>query len=77
MESDATADGERIMLFGDFAAGFLILDKVGMTIEIDPHVRDGNGKWIGARAMLAHYRNTSLVLNDNALRALVVGVVTS
>jgi HK97 family phage major capsid protein/HK97 family phage prohead protease len=77
MESDATADGERIMLFGDFAAGFLIVDKVGMTIEIDPHVRDGNGKWIGARAMLAHYRNSSKVINDNALRALVVGVVTS
>ena len=77
MESDPTADGERIMLFGDFRAGFLIVDKVGMTIEIDPHVRDGNGKWIGARAMLAHYRNSSLVLNDNALRALVVGVVTS
>jgi HK97 family phage major capsid protein/HK97 family phage prohead protease len=77
MESDATATGERIMLFGDFRAGFLILDKVGMTIEIDPHVRNGDGKWIGARAMLAHYRNTSLVLNDNALRALVVGVVTS
>jgi HK97 family phage major capsid protein/HK97 family phage prohead protease len=77
MESDPTADGERVMLFGDFRAGFIIVDKVGMTIEIDPHVRDGNGKWIGARAMLAHYRNSSLVLNDNALRALVIGVVTS
>ena len=77
MESDPTADGERIMLFGDFRAGFLIVDKVGMTIEIDPHVRDGNGKWIGARALLAHYRNSSKVINDNALRALVVGVVTS
>jgi HK97 family phage major capsid protein/HK97 family phage prohead protease len=77
MEADATADGERIMLFGDFAAGFLIVDKVGMTIEIDPHVRNGDGKWIGARAMLAHYRNSSKVINDNALRALVVGVVTS
>jgi stalled ribosome alternative rescue factor ArfA len=48
-----------------------------MTIEIDPHVRDGNGKWIGARALLAHYRNSSKVINDNALRALVIGVVTS
>jgi HK97 family phage major capsid protein/HK97 family phage prohead protease len=77
MESDPTADGERVMLFGDFKAGFLIVDKVGMTIEIDPHVRDGNGKWIGARALLAHYRNSSKVINDNALRALVIGVVTS
>ena len=77
MESDPTADGERIMLFGDFRAGFIIVDKVGMTIEIDPHVRNGDGKWVGARALLAHYRNSSLVINDNALRALVVGVVTS
>ena len=77
MESDPTAAGERIMLFGDFANGFLIVDKVGMTIEIDPHVRNGDGKWIGARALLAHYRNSSKVINDNALRALYVGVVTS
>lgn len=76
MEADYTTDGNRVVLFGDFN-NFLIVDKVGMTIEIDPHVRDGNGKWVGARALLAHYRNSSVILNHNAFRVLTIGVVTS
>lgn len=77
MESDYTTDGNDILLFGDFRAGFIIVDKVGLTVEIDPHVRNGDGKWTGQRALLMHYRNNSMVLVDNALRLLKVGVVTS
>jgi HK97 family phage major capsid protein/HK97 family phage prohead protease len=77
MESDYTTDGNDILLFGDFRAGFIIVDKVGLTVEIDPHVRNGDGKWTGQRALLMHYRNNSMVLVDNALRILKVGVVTS
>jgi HK97 family phage major capsid protein len=77
MESNFAEDDARIAIFGDFRQGFLIVDKVGMTVEIDPHVRDTNGKWTGQRALLVHWRNSSLVLIDNAFRALKVGVVTS
>jgi HK97 family phage major capsid protein len=77
MESDYTTTGNDILLFGDFSAGFIIVDKVGLTVEIDPHVRNGDGKWTGQRALLMHYRNNSMVLVDNALRILKVGVVTS
>lgn len=76
MSTDTTTDGQIVLIFGDFN-NFLIVDKIGLSIEIDPHVRDGNGKWIGKRALLAHYRNSSVILNDNAFRALVIGVVTS
>lgn len=76
MESDYTTSGNDILLFGDFS-NFLIVDKAGMAIELDPHVRDGNGKWTGQRALLAHWRNSSLILVDNAFRILKVGVVTS
>ena len=65
-----------MLLFGDFS-NFLIVDKIGLSVEIDPHVRDGDGKWIGKRALLAHYRNSSIILNDNAFRILKIGVVTS
>ena len=71
------ADGDEILIAGDFRAGFLIVDKVGLTIELDPHVRDGNGKWTGQRALLAHWRNSSVILVDNAFRLLKVGVVTT
>lgn len=76
MDSDFTTEGNDILLFGDFQ-NFLIVDKVGLSIEVDPHVRDGNGKWTGQRALLAHWRNGSVILVDNAFRLLKVGVVTS
>ena len=76
MESDFTTSGNDILLFGDFS-NFLIVDKIGLSVEIDPHVRDGDGKWTGQRALLAHYRNSSLILVDNAFRILKVGVVVS
>ena len=77
MESDFVTAAGDILLFGDFKAGFLIVDRIGLSIEIDPHVRDGDGKWTGSRALLAHWRNSSLILVDNAFRLMKVGVVTS
>jgi HK97 family phage major capsid protein len=77
MEDVFTTADARILVFGNFRTGFLIVDKVGMTVEIDPHVRNGDGKWTGQRALLVHWRNSSLVLVDNAFRALKVGVVQS
>jgi HK97 family phage major capsid protein len=77
MEDDYTTAGGDVLLFGDFQNGYIIVDKVGLTVEIDPHVRDTNGKWTGQRALLAHYRNNGMVLVDNALRLLQIGVLTS
>jgi HK97 family phage major capsid protein len=76
MEDDYTTAGSEILLFGDFNY-FLIAEKIGMSVELDPHVRDGNGKWTGQRALLAHWRNSSLILTSSAFRLLTVGVVTS
>ena len=77
MDSDYATTGNDILLFGDFQTGFIIVDKVGLALEIDPHVRNGDGNWTGQRAILAHWRNNSMVLADQALRLLKVGVVTS
>jgi HK97 family phage major capsid protein len=77
MSSDYTTDDELVLLFGDFNAGYIIVDKVGLTVEIDPHVRNTDGKWTGQRALLAHYRNNGMVLVDNALRLLKIGVIVS
>jgi HK97 family phage major capsid protein len=76
MEDDYTTSGNKILLFGDFR-NFLIVDKVGLTVEIDPHVVDGDGKHLFKRALLIHYRNTSVILNPRAFRLLVVGSVAS
>lgn len=66
MDSLATA-AARVLLFGDFSE-FLIVDRLGMTIEVNPHVVGANGRWTGQRAIVAVWRNSSLVLVDNAFR---------
>lgn len=73
---DDTTEGNLVLIYGDFNY-FLIAEKIGMTVELDPHVRDTNGKWTGERALLMHYRNSSLILADNAFRALHAGAVGS
>lgn len=70
---DATiADGNDILIVGDFR-NFLIVDRVGMSIELIPHMFNGDGNPTGTRGLWAMWRNTSLILNDNAFRKLRVG----
>lgn len=68
MDSLGDAAG-RILLFGDFRQ-FLIVDRLGMTVEVNPHVTGTGGRWTGQRAVVAVWRNSSLVLVDNAFRVL-------
>lgn len=68
----ARATANRYLLFGDFSQ-FLIVDRVGMNIEVNPHIVGANGRWTGQRAIVALWRNSSMVLVDNAFRVLVEG----
>lgn len=70
MTSDSATAGSRYLLFGDFSH-FLIVDRLGMNIELNPHVTNGSGRWTGQRSIVAVWRNSSLVLADNAFRVLV------
>lgn len=76
MESDFTTATNRIGIFGDFNQ-FLIADKVGLTVELIPHMVNGDGNPTGERGLFAYWRNSSKVLIDSAFRVLTVGVVTS
>lgn len=61
----------RVLIFGDFRAGFLIVDRLGMTIELQQHVLGATNRlWTGQRAVNAVWRNNSVVLVDNAFRVL-------
>lgn len=72
-EMDGRGPGNRYLLFGDFSE-FLIVDRIGMMVEVQPHVLGStNRRWTGQRAIVALWRNSSLVLADNAFRVLVDG----
>lgn len=63
---------EDVAVLGDFGRGFVIVDRVGLNVEVDPLVRNASGKLIGARAVYVYYRNTSKLLAANAFRLLQI-----
>jgi HK97 family phage major capsid protein len=67
--------GDKVLLMGDFGHGFLIVDRVGMNVELVPTVfgaAQGNLP-TGTRGYYAWWRNNSIVLIPNAFRLGVVG----
>jgi HK97 family phage major capsid protein len=67
--------GDKPLLMGDFGHGFLIVDRVGMNMELVPTVfgaAQGNLP-TGQRGYFCWWRNNSTVLIPNAFRLAVVG----
>ncbi len=70
METDLTTTAGRILLYGDFTK-FIIVDRVGMNIELVPHLFGTSNNFpTGQRGIYAIWRNSSLVLVENAFRFL-------
>ena len=74
----ATTSGKKIMVFGDFKTGFLIVDRVGMNMELVPQLfqqqtaGSGVGYPTGQRGYYCWWRNNSMIRANQALRMLVV-----
>jgi HK97 family phage major capsid protein len=68
----AVTNGNDILILGNFQY-FLIVDRVGMSVELVPHLVDGSGDLTGQRAIFAYWRNGSKILSSNAFRKLRVG----
>lgn len=70
--ASTVADAAKIVLFGDFS-NFLIVDRVGMTVELVPHLfATANNLPSGSRGIYAIWRNNSKILVDAAFKLLVV-----
>ena len=66
----ATTSNSKVLLQGDFQQ-FLIVDRVGMGIELIPHLFGASSRFpTGQRGILAIWFNNSKVLVDNAFRLL-------
>ena len=69
MASTVTATS-LVLLHGDFKK-FLIVDKIGMSVELIPHLfGTGSNFPTGQRGMYAVWRNSSKVIDPNAFRLL-------
>lgn len=71
MSSSSTTTGNNILLLGDFRY-YLIVDRVGMSIELVPHVFGANQRPTGERGIYAFWRNSGDVIAPNAFRRLQV-----
>lgn len=64
--------GNKIMIAGDFSQ-FLIVDRIGMTVELVPHLLGSNRRPVGQRGVYAVWMNNSKVLVPGAFEVLVTG----
>jgi HK97 family phage major capsid protein len=65
----ATAAHNYLLLFGDFRK-YMIVDRIGTTMETVPHVLGANGRPTGERGLLMYWRVGADCLDTNAFRLL-------
>lgn len=65
----AVTTGSKWALYGDFKQGYVIGDRLGMTMEIVPHLFGGTNRYpTGQRGAYAIWRNDGRCKSVNALR---------
>ena len=70
-EHSGFATGDELLV-GDFSR-FVIVDRIGMQLEVVQHVFDpSTGRPTGRRGLFAYWRNSSTILDDGAFRLLQV-----
>lgn len=72
-ELDTTVTpGSVPLVYGDFQAGYTIVDRIGMSVELIPNVVGEHGRPTGERGLYAFWRVGAAVTVPNALRYLTV-----
>lgn len=71
MDSTLTT-GNKIAVIGNFDR-FVLVDRIGLTVETVSHLVGTNHRPTGQRGIYAYWRNGSKVIDANAFRVLVTG----
>jgi HK97 family phage major capsid protein len=72
MDDALTGSNVKFLMGGDFRQ-FLIVDRIGMNLEVIPHMVDSSGYPLAQRGLFAMWRNSSVILVDGAFGLLVYG----
>lgn len=72
MSSSIASASEKIALLGDVGRYFVIADRVGMSLEVVPHLMGENNRPTGERGLYGYFRTGSDILSTNAFRLLKV-----
>jgi HK97 family phage major capsid protein len=69
--SSAFTTGQLLAVLGDFSRYFIIVDRIGMTVENVPHVFGTTSIYpTGQRGIFAYWRNSSGVASTSAFKVL-------
>lgn len=68
----ALTTGNKILIEGDFSQ-YVIVDRIGMSVELIPNLFGASGRPTGQRGIMAHWRVGADVTNAAAFRTLVTG----
>lgn len=70
--ASTVASGNEILAFGNYRRGYLIVDRIGMSVQYNPLVVGANGRPTGKVGWFAHWRTGAKVVVPSALRVLTV-----
>lgn len=68
----AASENNYPLVYGDFGRGMVIVDRVGSTLELVPHLVGANRRPTGQRGALLWFRTGSDVVIPNAFRMLSI-----
>jgi HK97 family phage major capsid protein len=68
----AATENNYVLLYGDFAAGMVIVDRIGSTLELVPHLFGSHRRPTGQRGAPLWFRTGSDVVIPNAFRLLSI-----
>jgi HK97 family phage major capsid protein len=68
--ADTPATAAKFLLYGDFSR-YLIIDRVGLGVEVIPHLMGSNRRPTGERGLYMYWRNGAKVIDANAFRVLL------
>jgi HK97 family phage major capsid protein len=66
----ASTTGTTIGLYGDFNAAYTIIDRIGLSAELVPHIMGAAGRPKGSRGLYAYWRTGAKTVVPEALRYL-------
>lgn len=67
--ADTAGSGDLVLYYGDFS-NYVIADRIGMTVELIPHLVGANQRPTGQRGWYAYYRVGADSVNDDGFRVL-------
>lgn len=63
---------DAMAVFGDFSRYYLIVDRVGLSLSVIPHLFGNSNRPTGQSGLYAYWRNSAVVLSADAFRKLKV-----